>query len=182
MELKNAIFAHVFDYLCREHGIKDQQEFASRTKISKNTITNILNGKTGVSDKTLWKLNESFGNIFNMQYLRGIDPFHMLIRDVEDDHANAAPYVRNNTPILTKKEKEVAKEVNNTDTLTLQAGVESLLTLASQLIKENESLRRDMQKSISELHDIIKELKVKPYMEPSPEYLKAADKEEKLTK
>ena len=80
------------------------------------------------------------------------------------------------------EEREVIKRMNETPALTLQAGVESLLTLASQLIKENESLRRDMQKSISELHDIIKELKVKHYVEPSTEYLKAAEKEEKLTK
>ena len=186
MELKNAIFANVFDYLCREYEIKDQKDFAARTKISKNTITNILNGKTGVSDKTLWKLNEAFGNIFNMQYLRGIDPFHMLISDVDNDYVNAVPYVSSKTPILSQKEKEVIKEINNIDPLTLQAGVESLLELASQLIKENESLRRDLQESIREVHALADQLQnihiPRQYITSKTEVLKAADSEEELKK
>lgn len=153
MELRNAIFAHVFDWLCENRGIQDQLDLAKKTKISKNTISNIMTGNNKVSDQTLRKLNEAFGNIFNMQYLRGVDPYHMLIRDViEDSPTNVAPYVSQRP---TEENKSIPIDTNP----SLEAGVEHLLTLAGQIIKENEALRRELQERIQELNAAIKELK-----------------------
>ena len=84
MRLKNEIFAHVLDWLVQKNKVEDQKDLAIKTGISQNTISRIMTGKVEPSDDTLRKLNATFGNIFNMQYLRGADPIHMLIEDLDD--------------------------------------------------------------------------------------------------
>lgn len=151
-----------YEYLHKNCGVHTKTEFAEALGLKRPGLYSAFNGDEAyLTDKLFYRICKAYPDIFNIEYLL------------------------NGTGILlapTVNEKKVIRKMNETPASDLQAGVESLLTLASQLIKENESLRRDMQKSISELHDIIKELKVKPYVEPSPEYLKAAEKEEKLTK
>ena len=193
MERRNIIFSCVFDWLCQNKGVKGQKDLSDRTGISENTLTNILKGKTSVSDQTLHKLNAGFGYIFNMQYLRGIDPYHMLISDVVEDSANVAPFFGRKMQEISEKEKESIKEINKIDTKVLMSGLENLLQIASTQIKENEELRRElkasilenqklykkMQTSIKELNDAVCTLLSKPYHEVQQEYLKAAEDEEK---
>ena len=81
MRLKNEIFAHVLDWLIQNNKVEDQKDLALKTGISQNTISRIMTGKVEPSDDTLRKLNATFGNIFNMQYLRG-ESTAMLIEDV----------------------------------------------------------------------------------------------------
>ena len=81
MNQKNVIFANVYDWLRKENMIAGQKDLAKKTGITENTLTNILNGKTSVSDKTIHKLNEGFGFIFNPQYFRG-QSIHLLMEDV----------------------------------------------------------------------------------------------------
>lgn len=71
MMLKNEIFAYVLDWLVREKMVEDQKDLAKKTGISQNTISRIMTGKVEPKDDTLRKLNDAFGHIFNMQYLRG---------------------------------------------------------------------------------------------------------------
>ena len=152
----------VYEYLHNNCGVHTKTEFAVALGLKRSGLYSAFNGDEAyLTDKLFYRICKAYPDVFNIDYL--LNGSGILL----------AP---------TANERKVIKNLNETPASDLQAGVESLLTLASQLIKENESLRRDMQKSISELHDIIKELKAKPYVEPSPEYLKAADKEEKLTK
>ena len=81
MRLRNEIFAHVLDWLIQNNKVEDQKDLASKTGISQNTVSRIMTGKVEPSDDTLRKLNATFGNIFNMQYLRG-ESLVMLIEDV----------------------------------------------------------------------------------------------------
>lgn len=71
MRLRNEIFAHVLDWLIQNNKVEDQKDLALKTGISQNTVSRIMTGKVEPSDDTLRKLNATFGNIFNMQYLRG---------------------------------------------------------------------------------------------------------------
>ena len=174
MELRNEIFIHVYDWLCHNRGVKGQLDLAQRTKISKNTITNILKGNTKVSDSTLRKLNEGFGGIFNMRYLRGQDPYHMTVEDLEGDTlTNIAPYVPKG---VHQEQSDVP--INPNAPASLDAGVEHLLNLAGQIIKENEVLRRELQERIQELNAAIKELKKmtpKKYDESSKKVIVVAE-------
>ena len=81
MRLRNEIFAHVLDWLIQNNKVEDQKDLALKTGISQNTVSRIMTGKVEPSDDTLRKLNATFGNIFNMQYLRG-ESIVMLIEDV----------------------------------------------------------------------------------------------------
>ena len=81
MRLRNEIFAHVLDWLIQNNKVEDQKDLALKTGLSQNTVSRIMTGKVEPSDDTLRTLNATFGNIFNMQYLRG-ESIVMLIEDV----------------------------------------------------------------------------------------------------
>ena len=83
MRLRNNIFASAFDELKRNHGIKTQKELARRMGVSEDTITRIMKDRTEVTEDIITKLQTASGCIFNLQWLRGEDPFHMLAKDVE---------------------------------------------------------------------------------------------------
>lgn len=82
MRLKNNIFAAAFDELKRNHGIKTQKELARRMGVSEDTITRILKDRTEVTEDIITKLQTASGCIFNLQWLRGEDPYHMFAEDV----------------------------------------------------------------------------------------------------
>ena len=80
MKLKNEIFAFVLDWLVKNKGVDGQKGLSQITGISQNTVSRIMTGKVEPSDDTLRKLNDAFGGIFNMNYLRGISTV-MFIED-----------------------------------------------------------------------------------------------------
>ena len=83
MRLRNNIFAAAFDELKRNHGIKTQKELARRMGVSEDTITRIMKDRTEVTEDIITKLQTASGCIFNIQWLRGEDPLHMLAKDVQ---------------------------------------------------------------------------------------------------
>ena len=85
MRLKNNIFAAAFDYLKRNKGIKTQKRLAELMGVSEDTITRILKDRTEVTEDIITKLQTASGCIFNLQWLRGEDPIHMLAEDVNND-------------------------------------------------------------------------------------------------
>ena len=148
MILRNEIFAHVLDWLVREKMVKDQQDLSMKTGISKNTISRIMTGKVEPKDDTLRKLNESFGNIFNMQYLRG-QSTTMLVSD--------------------QGQATSLHEDDKTPYTTLPQWADSLIDIIAKQIKENEALNRELRQAISEvnilrddLQNIIKQIKNQP--------------------
>lgn len=83
MRLRNNIFAEAFKWLKKNwDGIKYQKDVAARVGVSEDTITRIMRDQTEVTDDFLCKFNEAFDNVFNYQWLRGEDPFHMLTADL----------------------------------------------------------------------------------------------------
>lgn len=84
MRLRNNIFAAAFDYLKREKGVKTQKRLAELMGVSEDTITRILKDRCEVTEDIITKLQTASGCIFNLQWLRGEDPFHMLIEDLDD--------------------------------------------------------------------------------------------------
>jgi len=85
MRLRNNIFAAAFDYLKREKGIKTQKRLAEMMGVSEDTITRILKDRCEVTEDIITKLQTASGCIFNLQWLRGEDAFHMLAGDVVED-------------------------------------------------------------------------------------------------
>lgn len=131
MRLKNEIFATVLDWLIREHYVIDQRDLSHKTGITATTISRIMTGKVEPKDETLRKLNAAFGNMFNMQYLRGLSTT-MLVADQEQ----ATSLHDDTTPPYT----------------TLPQWADNLIDIMSQQIKENEALNRELRQSISEVN------------------------------
>lgn len=94
MDLKNEIFAFVYEWLRENKHVTDQKDLSQKTGINQNTITRVLNGTNKISVQTLEKLNNAFGGIFNMQYLLGKNMV-MLVEDFE--------YYRNHPGMLEKE-------------------------------------------------------------------------------
>lgn len=102
MDLRNNIFAAAFDELKRNHGIKTQKELARRMGVNENTITRILKGYTEVTEDIITKLQTASGCIFNLQWLRGEDPYHMLAEDVPkpDEPTQSTPSIPDPSSIM----------------------------------------------------------------------------------
>lgn len=134
MILRNEIFAHVLDWLVREKMVKDQQDLSMKTGISKNTISRIMTGKVEPKDDTIRKLNESFGNIFNMAYLRG-QSHVMLIADLEHENSKLS-------------------EDDSLPYSPIPRWADSLISILSEQIKKNEALNQELRHSIEEVNAI----------------------------
>ena len=171
---RNEIFACAVDYLYKEGKITGQSDLAEKTGITETTISRILNNKVRKpSEDSLRRLNSTFDNIFNPRWLRG-----------ESDE------------MFADKTRQTIEKINEIAPKDLMAGVENLLQIAATQIKDNEELRRELKASIAEnkalsqvlntsiqeLNDAVHILLSRPYPEVQQEYLKAAEKEEKLTK
>lgn len=137
MRLKNEIFANVLDWLIREHYVIDQRDLADKTGITATTISRIMTGKVEPKDDTLRKLNAAFGNMFNMQYLRGMSTT-MLVADLEQ------------TGSLHEDDK--------TPYTTLPKWADDLIAILSQQVKENEDLNRELRRSITEVKGLSADL------------------------
>lgn len=187
MELRNEIFAYVYDWLRAHDKVRDQSDLAAKTGINKNTITNILKGITTVSDRTLLKLNEGFDYIFNMQYLRGFDSTHMLVDDLLNDPAHIAPYINAKHREMVEQQKEaIQNEVPDVSINKLLKGIDNLLQISANQIKENEALRRGFMESLEELNNAISQLKdlhpSNPYRETHPGTFGVSDYNEEFKK
>ena len=80
--LRNNRFAAAFDELRRNHGVGTQVELARRIGVNKDTITNILNYYTPVTEDVITKLQTAFPDVFNFQWLRGESDV-ILAKDVK---------------------------------------------------------------------------------------------------
>lgn len=162
MMTRNEIFACAVDYLYNEGKITGQSDLAEKTGITETTISRILNNRVRKpSEDSLRRLNTAFGNIFNPKWLRG-----------------------SNEEMLSHNKRE--NKTNLIEQNTLIDGLNNLLQLVAQQIKENEELRRELHESIKEVKQISKNLQnihiPKAYNEEVPGLLKAAEKEEKYIK
>jgi transcriptional regulator with XRE-family HTH domain len=147
MRLKNEIFATVLDWLTSEHYVIDQRDLSHKTGITATTISRIMTGKVEPKDETLRKLNAAFGNMFNMQYLRGQSKT-MLVSDQEQ---------------ITSLHED-----DKTPYTTLPKWADTLIEIMSEQIQKNEALNRELRQSIhdvnalrTDLHELIEKINKK---------------------
>ena len=143
--LKNEIFAHVLDWLIKNKYVEDQKDLARKTGITPTTISRIMTGKVEPKDETLRKLNEAFGNIFNMQYLRGRSTT-MLAKD--------AIYYEQHPEEDQMNQSSIASEPANNNYNALPSWASNIIDILSQQIKENEALNRELRQSIQQVNTL----------------------------
>lgn len=154
MRLKNNIFAAAFDELKRNHGIKTQKELAHRMGVSEDTITRILKDRTEVTEDIITKLQTASGCIFNLQWLRGEDPYHMLAEDVPkpDEPTQNTPSLPDPSSIMNAA---LAAQMQTIE--TQKQTIESLKREAAS----KEDLIADLRARIIEKDDHIATLKTR---------------------
>ena len=152
---RNEIFACAVDWLYAHGKITDQTDLAQKTGITETTISRILNNKVRKpSEDSLRRLNAAFDNIFNPRWLRG-----------ESDRM-----------FLNEEQEEPQKS-------PLEQGLENLLQVAAQLIKDNEEQRRELHSCIQELREAIAMLNQgKTYHEPIQDNYGVSESISKLKK
>ena len=98
---KNELFFDAVEYLYSEKLVASQQELAAKIGISPSAFSRIKSGVNTVSDDTIRKMNDAFGNIFNMAYFRDKSGF-LLAKQVKDlgfYHGNGQPNQSESTHI-----------------------------------------------------------------------------------
>jgi transcriptional regulator with XRE-family HTH domain len=151
MEQANTNFIAIYDWLRKHKGLKDRLSLSRATGISQNTITNIMNGKTSVSEITMKKLNDAYNGIFNMQFLRGADREHMFSPDFKE-------------PITPKE--------------NIPGWADNLIEIMSKQIAENEILHKQLTDALAQVNSLRAELATAirgQYPIQSPSDLLAAD-------
>lgn len=146
MRLRNEIFLHVLDYLHKNKGVRDQAHLASIIGINAASMSRIMTGRNDPSEDTLRKLNEAFGNIFNMKYLRGLVPYPMLVENEKEPKPEPTPVDLGSS--FTSTSADVQKQKEQADIIT------DLLTQSAKLITENESIRRQLLEELTLLQQL----------------------------
>ena len=177
--VRNECFRVALDYLYKNGLVADQRELSAKTGISQKSISHILNDRVqNPSEASIRKLNEAFGNIFNPEYFRG-HSIHLLMEDVAYYAQHPEEDVSSNryVPIDERKKTESAKE-----TPFIPTWADTLISIMSEQIKQNEALTRELRQSIAEvntLRDDLRRLIRGQYLPPinAGTYLAAAEKD-----
>ena len=161
MKLRNNVFVEAFDYLKRNTDIKTQKELARRMGVTDNTITRIMRGYTDVTEDVITKLQTASGCIFNIQWLRGEDPIHMLIEDLNDGmvaHFLPPEDEERNAPIDHSSLVNAALAAKDETIASLKrelATKDEIIETKNQRINDLEKLAEERLHRIAELRRII---------------------------
>lgn len=136
----------VYDYVRRHYPVHTQRDFAQVVGYSRPVISSALNGNEEyLSDKFFTNICNAFPNVFNLDYL--LHGAGNLLTTRED------PYQASGEDYFPS----VAKEP---DTLpSLPQWADTLISILSSQIKENEALNRELRQSIQDVNTIKNDLK-----------------------
>lgn len=135
MKTREERLKEVFNYLRRFEGIYYIKDFADAIGVQRPGLSAAMNGNQSyLTDSLFRKIHSKYSSLFNLNYL-----------------------LNGEGELLADKKENANQQI--TKPVSLEAGVEHLLTLAGQIIKENETLRRELQERIQELNATIKEVK-----------------------
>ena len=177
MRLRNNIFAAALDELKRRKIVKTQKELAQKMGVSEDTVTRILKDRTEVTEDAISKLQTASGCIFHLQWLRGEDPYHMLISDLLDDsdfgksadepHKSAqidADFYRQQLLARDAHIADIMHQLDNMNALVLDYGskITELNELIADLREQNGSLNAHIEhykRMVGEEKDRVEEYK-----------------------
>ena len=165
MKNKKERLNEVYNYLHAHYGVHTKTEFASALNLKRPGIYSAFSGNEGYLTNNLFvRICKAYPNIFNLDYLLTGEG-DLLLSDKD-------------------KTEEVGKQTLPNETHTLFAGLESLINIVSQQIKENEELRRELQSSIREVKQIANNLLhihiPKKCTDEQPEYYASAEPDDTI--
>ena len=156
-KLKNELFRVAVDYLFTEKKVGSQKELAEKIGITEPSLSRVMNGGRTVSDKTIHKMNEAFGGIFNMAYFRGEDPHCMLLEDLI--YYKQHPEER----LVFEKPKVISTQIPTTSDLSIliEKAVEKATAYADKTIATLENQVERYEKELDAKSEEIKRLQAR---------------------
>jgi transcriptional regulator with XRE-family HTH domain len=156
-KLKNELFRVAVDYLFREKKVGSQKELAEKIGITEPSLSRVMNGGRTVSDKTIHKMNEAFGGIFNMAYFRGEDQLCMLMEDLI--YYKQHPEER----LVFEKPKVISTQIPTTSDLSIliEKAVEKATAYADKTIATLENQVERYEKELDAKSEEIKRLQAR---------------------
>jgi transcriptional regulator with XRE-family HTH domain len=156
-KLKNELFRVAVDYLFMEKKVGSQKELAEKIGITEPSLSRVMNGGRTVSDKTIHKMNEAFGGIFNMAYFRGEDPHCMLLEDLI--YYKQHPEER----LVFEKPKVIGTQIPTTSDLSIliEKAVEKATAYADKTIATLENQVARYEKELDAKSEEIKRLQAR---------------------
>ena len=156
-KLKNELFRVAVDYLFTEKKVGSQKELAEKIGITEPSLSRVMNGGRTVSDKTIHKMNEAFGGIFNMAYFRGEDPHCMLLEDLI--YYKQHPEER----LVFEKPKVISTQIPTTSDLSIliEKAVEKATAYADKTIATLEKQVARYEKELDAKSEEIKRLQAR---------------------
>ena len=165
---KNELFLTACDYLFSEKFVTSQKDLSAKIGITPASFSRIKSGLMGVSDETIRRMNEAFGNIFDMRYFRGQSD-HFLLEPQEKPAEPPQDRVKNDpqpidhssliNAMLAAKDETIAelrariadKDSQLTDKDSQLADKETIITAQQSQLADKESLILSQQSLIAEL-------------------------------
>jgi transcriptional regulator with XRE-family HTH domain len=156
-KLKNELFRVAVDYLFMEKKVGSQKELAEKIGITEPSLSRVMNGGRTVSDKTIYKMNEAFGGIFNMAYFRGEDQLCMLMEDLI--YYKQHPEER----LVFEKPKVISTQIPTTSDLSIliEKAVEKATAYADKTIAALENQVERYEKELDAKSEEIKRLQAR---------------------
>jgi len=169
---KNERFFVAVDYLYREKLVKNQKDLSQKLDITETSLSRIKKGKSNVSDETLRRMNEAFGNIFDMRYFRGQSD-HFLLEPAEKPAEPPQERVKNDpqpidhssliNAMLAAKDETIAelrariadKDSQLADKEAIIIAQQSHLADKEALILSQQSLIAELRAKLSPRYDVV---------------------------
>ena len=142
---KNELFLTACDYLFSEKFVTSQKDLSAKIGITPASFSRIKSGLMGVSDETIRRMNEAFGNIFDMRYFRGQSD-HFLHSSL----INAMLAAKDET-IAELRARIADKDSQLADKDSQLADKETIITAQQSQLADKEALILSQQSIIAEL-------------------------------
>ena len=158
----NQAFLRVFDYVKRARNLT-QGELAKLIGCDSSLISMYKSGEKKVNEDMMCRLAIESPENININYMLGISEY-MLVKNVPDEEQlNLCSKENPDYEVIMRKRQEQEKPSIASEDQSkynpIPTWADSLISILSQQIKENEALHRELQNTISEVKNLQKKLK-----------------------
>ena len=169
---RNINFGEMLDYIKRSYDdVNTQNDLATVLGVSKDTISNIKQGNTSVSDDFISKVMARFEGVFNIQWLKGrskimlqkdVSPEEKADRKIDEGSAVNAALAAKDVTIASKDETIASKNQ------TIESKDQTIASLEREL-KTKDVMIDMLRERVNELKELRQQPKPQLASEPSPE-------------
>ena len=169
---RNINFGEMLDYIKRSYDdVNTQNDLAIVLGVSKDTISNIKQGNTSVSDDFISKVMARFEGVFNIQWLKGrskimlqkdVSPEEKADRKIDEGSAVNAALAAKDVTIASKDETIASKNQ------TIESKDQTIASLEREL-KTKDVMIDMLRERVNELKELRQQPKPQLASEPSPE-------------